>query len=336
MSDTVLITGGTGQLGSALVRALLAAGRVPRCLVRDPDRLGLLEDLDVELVAGDVTAPESLVAATKGVSEIYHLAGLVSYEPKDDEKQERVNVGGTRNVLDAAAAAGARRLVFTSSIAVLGYLEDPNAVGDETTPFNWGEKAPTYFRTKREAERLVLSETRLECVAVNPGITFGSHDVHRNAGRTFFQLAAGALPASPPGRTTVANLSDVCAGHLAAMQRGRHGERYVLGGHLLSFLELHRRAAAILGVPAPPRALPAWLVMAIAYLEPTLARLAGRPQRISPPLARMTSKNRQYSSAKAERELGYAPAPLEEGLRECLSWYVETGQLSLPTSAEIR
>ncbi|MCB9744305.1 MAG: SDR family oxidoreductase [Alphaproteobacteria bacterium] len=330
MSETILVTGGTGQLGSALVRALLARGDRPRCLVRDPHRVGLLEGLDVERVAGDVTQPGSLDLAMKGVDRVFHLAGLVSYDRADDAQQWHVNVEGTRYVLDAAARAGVRRLVLTSSIAVLGYVEDPEGIGDEETPFNWGEGAPTYFKTKREAERIALGDARLECVAVNPGITFGSHDVHRHAGQVFFQLAQGILPASPPGKTTVSNLGDVIAGHLAAMERGRPGERYVLGGHLLSFYALHTRIAGMMGVRGPSRALPAWQIKAIAQVEPWLARMQGRPPRITPPLARMSCANRRYRSDKAEAELGYRPAPLEQGLRECLDWYVSSGQLSLP------
>lgn len=320
----ILVTGATGQLGSAVARALVARGDEVRCLVRDPQRA---RGLEVELVGGDVCQPETLAPAMKGIEAVAHVAGVVSYNPAELAKMRQVNVEGTRAILDAAALAGVRRVLLTSSIATLGYLEDPLAVGDEETAFNWQGEGIGYFDTKREAEALVLSDSRLEGLAVNPGITFGAHDVHRNAGRMVFQIAAGGPPAVPCGATTVATLDDVVTGHLLALDKGRRGERYVLGGLNLTFLELYARIAARMSLPAPTRVLRPWQMMVAAQLGEWRHKLGGPEPVLSLALAKMSSRNRRYSSAKAERELGWISSSFDDGIDACVGWYRAQGYL---------
>lgn len=322
MDGPILVTGATGQLGGALVAALRAEGREVRCLVRQPGDAGALRVLGASVVQGDVTEPESLGPALAGVRAVFHLAGAISYEEADRAWLERVNLAGTRHVLAAAAAAGVSRLVLTSSIATLGWVEG-DSLGDEQTAFNWGAESNPYFDTKRAAEALALAEERLEVCAVNPGVVLGAGDVNRNGARMLEQLAAGQVPGVPVGATTLANLEDVVQGHLVALERGRPGERYVLGGTELSFAELFTRLAAVVGVSPPGRRLSPWLLHGAARVQALAHALGGPPPRLTPALVRITARNRRYSSDKARAELGYAPGPLERGAEACWSWLQE-------------
>ncbi len=283
-----------------------------------------LEGLDVERRLGDVTDRGSLEAAVVGVEAVVHCAGVVSYWQRKADWQWAVNVGGTEAVLDAAAAADVRRVLLTSSIAALGSVTG-EGLGDEGSPWNW--QGVPYCETKRAAQDRVLSEQRLEGLAVNPGITFGSHDLHRNAGRMLLQVAQGGPPGVPPGSTTAANLEDVVAGHLLALDLGAAGESYVLGGHTPSFLELYQRVADVLGQPAPTRIVQPWMMRLFAGWGWLRSELSGSEQPVMPPLVDLSTANRRYSSDKAARELGYAPRPLEVGIRQCLEWYRERGWL---------
>ena len=323
---SILVTGGTGQLGSAVARALADEGRQVRCVVRDKDRLGVLDPTGIEVVLGDVTDLGSLRTATKGCKQVVHAAGIVSYLSKNKARQEAVNHQGTRNVLDAAAFADADRVLLTSSIAALGYLPE-GEIGDEETPWNWGPYKLGYFDTKYAAERLVLGDTRLEGVAVNPGITLGHSDVNHNGGRILLQVHNGGPLGLPTGATTVASLDDVVQGHLAALDRGVSGERYVLGGHTPSWAELFQAAAEVVGKPAPSRMIPKWVLKLAGGAALLKGQFTGQEPPLTPALAEVTAKNRRYSSAKAIRELGYAPKPLAHGLEQCWRWYKDNGHV---------
>ncbi len=292
------------------------------CLVRDRRKLKALDPEGLQLVQGDVTRPDTLEFS--GHDAVIHCAGVISYQARERAWQREVNVGGTGNVLDAAARAGCSRLVLTSSIAALGWVEG-DGVGDEETAFNWQGLGLGYQETKKEAEDLALSEQRLECVAVNPGIVFGSHDINRSAGRMLLAVQAGGPPGVPSGRTTAVNLRDVVSGHLAALDRGRSGERYILGGFRGSFLELFSLIATVLGQPAPTRVVPGWLTATVGRLQVLKARLTDSKPELTPALAKVSCRNRQYSWAKSEKELGFSPGPLSEGIERCMLWYREQG-----------
>lgn len=319
----VFVTGGTGQLGSEVVRQLVAAGHEVVALVRNPDRARLLDGVPCTLLQGDVTQPESLQIS--GCEVVFHLAGVVSYWKPGRPRLDRVNVSGTANVLHAAVAAGVRRFVLTSSIATLGHVPGHD-VGDEDSPFNWGPWNLGYQETKLAAERLVLAETRIDTLAVLPGIVFGARDAQQNGGRMLLQVTQG-IPGVPCGATTAANLDDVAAGHLLALERGRPGRRYVLGGTTGSFRDLFGRVAQVLGAPAPTRVLPEPILLANGLWQELRGRLSGQEPKYTRELARVTARNRQYSSDRAMRELGYAPRPLEIGIEACREWYRAEGLL---------
>lgn len=315
----VLLTGGTGMMGSNLAHGLVAAGHEVRCLVMPDDPATLLEGLAIERVSGNLLDPESLGQAVAGVEAVLHTAGVVSYWNRRTELLWQVNVEGTRAVLDAAARAGVRRFLHTSSIAALGFVEG-DGLGDEQTPYNWAGLGVSYCDAKRASEQLVLADDRLETVAVNPGIVFGERDLRVSASRMLVQSRAGGPPVAPAGHTTVCTARDMVAGHLAALERGRDGERYVLGGHTLSFLELFQRIAPVVGGQAPNRVAPLGVLKAFGWAMECGALITGREPDFTRQLAQMSSRNRQYSSDKAIRELGFAPTALEPCLERTWAW----------------
>ena len=323
MARSLLVTGATGQIGAALARALLRRGDRVRCLVRDPQRARRILGADPELMAGDLRDAASLRAALAGVEAVCHLAGLASYWPARAAEMREANVHGTARMLDACAGAGVATLLYTSSIATLGWVPG-DELGDETTPYNWHRLGIAYFDTKYEAERMVLADPRVAAVAVNPGLVFGPGDRNGNGVRFLREVAAG-VPGFPPGATTAAVLTDVVAGHLAALDRGRPGERYVLGGSPLSFQELFAAIAAVVGVAAPRRRLAAWMLTAMALAHTGRGCLSGREPRVSLPTCRILTRNRRYRSDKAVAELDYPVSPLAAGLRACWEWHLDRG-----------
>lgn len=319
----VFVTGGTGQLGSEVVRQLVARGDHVVALVRDKNRARLLDGVDCERLEGDVTRPETL--RVSGCEAVFHLAGVVSYWPRGRARMDRVNVDGTRAVLEAAVAAGVSRFVLTSSIAALGYV-DGDGEGSEDTAFNWERFNLGYQETKRASEALVLAETRVETVSVLPGIVFGARDVHRNGGRMLLQVAKG-IPGVPCGATTAANLTDVAAGHLLALDKGRSGRRYVLGGTTASFASLFARVAKVLSKDPPGRVFGEGVLLANGLMSELVGMVSGTEPAFSRQLARVSTRNRRYSSDRAVQELGYAPGPLEIGIEACRAWYRAEGIL---------
>ncbi len=320
----VLVTGGTGQIGGAVARALVERGDTVRCLVRNPNNLGNLAGLDVEVAPGDITEPATVRAATDGIEVVVHAAGVVSYWKRKADFQHLVNVDGTRHVLDAAAAAGVRRLLFTSSIAALGYVEG-SGLGDEETPFNWGGRGLGYMETKHRAQTLVLDDDRLETIAVLPGIAFGPGDLHDNGLRVLKRVATGLMRPMATGGTTAANLDDVVAGHLAALDRGTPGRSYILGGWTGSFHELFALAAEVVSAPVPKQ-VPRPVATAMAGLYELRAALTGEAPPVTRALVGVSAANRRYSSARAEAELGYSPGPLRVGMEAAMAWAKETGR----------
>ena len=320
----ILLTGGTGQLGAALATALIARGDEVRALVRDPGRAGALAAAGCALHPGDVTAPDSLVGAVKGVEAVLHSAGAISYWARRRAEIMAVNVEGMRCLLGAAVGAGVRRFLFTSSIASLGSAPE-GTIGDEDTPWDWDGANLAYFESKREAERLLFAETRLEALAVNPGIVFGASDINRNGARLLLQIWQGKMPGVPPGATTAANLDDVVAGHLLALDRGAPGTRAVLGGATPTFLELFREIAEVVGRPAPTRTLSAPALRALSWAAEAGGWLTGKEPTLTRPQAEILVRNRRYRSDRAVATLGYEPRPLRQGLEACWRWCRDAG-----------
>lgn len=328
---TVLVTGATGFVGAALARRLIALGTDDvRVLVRPTSDRRNLEGLDVQIVVGDVTDEASVRAAARGCRGAFHVAADYRMWARRPQDLFRTNVDGTRAVLLAAADAGAERIVHTSSVATLGL--PAGGVGDESTPVSYADMIGAYkqskYRAEEEASRLV-AEKRLPVVIVNPSTPIGPGDAKPTpTGRMVVEAASGRMPVYVETGLNVAHVDDVADGHILAYRKGRIGERYVLGGDNLSLREILEAIARIRGRRGPWGRIPHGVVLPIAFAAEAWSRLIGGGE----PFAtvdgiRLARKTMFFSSAKAERELGYQHRPAPQALADAVEWYREHGYL---------
>lgn len=329
----VFLTGATGFLGVNLVRLLVGRGQRVRLLVREhSSRLGLDSNL-IEFVRGDVTDAESVRRAMRGCDCVYHLAAWVQITPWGLETARRVNVDGTRHVCAAALEHGVRRMVHTSSIATLatGTLTEPT---DEGVPWNLGDLNIPYYRTKREAEGVVLEYTKrgLDAVIVNPTYLVGPWDVKPSAGRMLIQACTGRVCSYPPvGGINFVDVRCAALGHLQAMDRGRSGQRYVLGGENLSFRNFVARVAAMAGFTGWRVFLPSPVIYPAAALGSLAGRLFPRPFRdLNLAILRSGALQHYVSSRKAADELGFEVTSIDRAVQDAIAWFAEHGYMKRP------
>jgi len=307
----ILITGSSGFLGSEVIRQAVAQGHEVTALKRATSNVGALEGLRIRWAVGDVTDAASLVDALKGQEYCIHTAGDTSYLLKDRSRLERVNVEGARNIATAAKAAGVKRLVHTSSVAAVGY--DPS--GREATEdqvWNWPGGLP-YMETKRDGERLVLAMASpgFEVVALNPATIFGPGKMNASEEQLLHEVRTRKVPMLPSGGMTVCDVSDVAAAHLAALEKGVSGKRYILGGTSLSHGELMAAFARAFDVPLTEKKAPDWL-LAVAGGAMLACERIGIPTGTPSAMIRLARIKIYHSSEKAKSELGYRPRPLDE------------------------
>ena len=313
-----LVTGATGKVGHGVVLALLARGDHVRALVRSPDTARRLLPAEVELAEGDVTHEPSLPRAMEGSEVVFNAMGLPEQWLQDPAEFERVNAGGTRAVARAARAAGVRRLVHTSTIDV--FHAEPGERFDETRVADY-PKGTAYERSKQHAEEEALAaRDGLEVVVVNPAGVYGpGPSASASFDRDLFApLVKKRLPALPPGGTGVAYVEGVAAGHLLAAERGRDGERYILCDRHVSLRELAETVVRVAGRGRVPPTLPAPVARALAAGGETVARVVRRPPLLPRGQLYFFMWNAQPDSSKAQRELGFRPTELEEGVRRTL------------------
>lgn len=324
----VLVTGATGFLGGRLARLLCAEGFSVRTtgLPRDPTEL--IADLPCEHVPADLLEAAAVERLVQGVEAIFHVAALVTFRPDLYATQWRVNVEGTRLLLEAARAARVRRFVHTSTVNTLG-IPPPGQLGDEETLFDWGRWRLGYMDSKRAAEDLVHAAAAkdLDAVCVLPGTLFGPGDLHFSAGAYVREAARGLLLLAPPGGTVVVHVDDVARGHLLALERGERGRRYILGGEPVSYRTLFRWINEEVGRPGPVATVPAPLLRWAGRQADRLRDRLGLPLPFSEGLAVAGSALLYYSSARAERELGFSARPAREAVREAVAWYRARGVL---------
>ncbi len=327
---TTFITGATGFIGSAVARRLIADGHRLRALVREGSDLRNVADLDVERIVGDVRDRAGLERAMAGCEAAFHLAADYRLWTPDPQALFAANVDGTRNVVEAAAAAGVRRMVYTSSVATLGLRAD-GAPADERTPLLPGQMIGAYKRSKAAAEEAAVeaaARTGLDMVTVNPSAPVGPRDVKPTpTGRIIVEAARGRMPAYVETGLNVVHVDDVAEGHLLAFERGLAGERYLLGGENLRLREILERIAVLVGGRGPLVRIPRSVALPVAWLSQTWARVtrASREPMATVDGVRMAKRLMFFSSAKAERELGYRARPVEEGLREAIDWFRANG-----------
>ena len=329
---TTLVTGATGFVGSAVARQLVARGAAVRVLARPGSDRRNVADLDVEVAEGDLRDRASLDRALAGCRALFHVAADYRlWVPRPEEIYE-ANVAGTRRLMEAAGEAGVERIVYTSSVATLGLTRD-GTPADEDTPVTLADMIGHYKRSKFQAEEAVkalVREAGLPAVIVNPSTPVGPRDIKPTpTGRMIFQAAAGKMPAFVDTGLNIVHVDDVAAGHMLAYDKGEVGERYVLGGENMALRDILGEIARICGRRPPRMRIPHDLVLPIAYAAEAWARLAGGGE----PFAtvdgvRMAKKRMFFSSAKAERQLGYRARPAAEALSDAIGWFRTAGTLS--------
>ncbi len=324
MGDITLLTGATGFVGSAVARALIARGHRLRVLVRAASDRRNLAGLDCEEVIGDLADSASLARAVAGCRFLVHVAADYRIWVPDPAAMLLANVAGTEALMRAAAAAGVERIVYCSSVAALGLTGD-GSPADEMTPVAPAAIVGVYKRSKYEAEQAVRRMVRtegLQAVIVNPAAPIGPRDIKPTpTGRMIADAAAGRMPAYIETGLCVVHVDDVAEGHVLALERGRIGEGYILGGENLTLGALLGLVAEVTGRRAPKVKLPIAALWPVALACEGLARVAGIEPLVTRDHLRMARKLMFFSSAKAIAELGFRPRPARDAVADAVAWF---------------
>jgi len=331
MKRTAFVTGATGFVGLNLVSELVEQGWEVTALHRPSSDLKYLRRFDVTLRAGTLEDEAALERAIpSGVDAVFHVAATVSFWGRRRAEQYRTNVEGTRNVVRAARARGAKRFIHTSSLAAFW---SPGSHITEETPSVAATVKSGYVRTKYLGEQEVRAGIAegLDAVILNPVNVIGPYDVH-GWGRSLRMVAEGRLPGIPPGSGSFCHSVAVARAHVAAVDRGRVGENYLLAGVDASFLELFQCIGRLLGRPVPSRPLPAFLVKTLGAVMDLVGYVTRREPEITREISVTMCERYTCSSEKAERELGYRPRTLEEMVRDSRDWLAKEGYLALASA----
>lgn len=324
-SGTTVVTGATGFIGSAVVRRLLARGRQVRCYVEPGASRQNLAGLDVEILEGDVNDRDGIGRALAGASSLYHLAAIYKLWLPDDALMYEVNVEGTKTVLFAALRAGVQKVVYTSSIAAIGRPAQGD-LADETTAFNLWHESNHYVRSKWLSERDALRFARegLPLVVVNPAFPFGARDIAPTpTGRFIADALAGRVPGYMDGGFNAVNVEDVAEGHILAEERGRVGERYILGEHNVTYKEFFDTVTTAAGMKPITRKLPTRVLLGMAWMMEKAADARGKPPQLTYKSALYGSRKLWFDCRKAHDELGMPRTPLAESVEEAVRWFRE-------------
>lgn len=327
MARLALVTGGNGFVGVHVVRALLARGDRVRVLVRKGADRAALDGCDVEFALGDLRDRESIERAVAGCEEVYHVAADYRLWVPDPDAMYAANVDGTRNVIEAARRAGARRIVHTSTVGALGI--PARGIGTEDTPVSIDDMVGPYKRSKFMAERVAVDAARdgAPVVIVNPSTPVGPLDLKPTpTGRIIVDFLNRRMPAFVDTGLNLADVEDVARGHLLAAEHGRVGEKYILGGENLTLKEMLDRLARLSGLPAPRVRLPYAVAFGFALGAEAVSRvLTHRAPRASLTEVRMSRKHMFFDSSKARRELGYLPGPVDNALARAIEFFRRSG-----------
>jgi dihydroflavonol-4-reductase len=327
--DLNLVTGATGFVGSAVARALLTRGHRVRVLARPNSERRNLAGLAVEVAEGAMEDPRSLARAVAGCRYVYHVAADYRIWVPDPAPMFRANVDGTRDLLIAALEAGAERVVYTSSVATLGLVAGGSA--DEETPSNIDDMIGPYKRSKFAAEevaRELVREGGLPVVIVNPSTPVGPGDIKPTpTGRLIVEAARGQMPAYVDTGLNIVHVDDVAEGHLAAAEKGRIGERYILGGENMALADILAEVAQAVGRRPPWLRVPHGVLFPVAIGAELAARVTGRDPFVTLDGVRMSRKKMYFSSEKASRELGYTPRPARQAIADAVGWFRDNGYL---------
>ncbi|MDR3530220.1 MAG: NAD-dependent epimerase/dehydratase family protein [Rhodopila sp.] len=327
---TTLVTGATGFIGSAVARTLAARGHDLRLLTRSTSDRRNLAGLDAEVVTGDLTDPDSLVRAAAGCRYVFHLAADYRIWVPDPDAMLRANVDGAVAMVRAAAQAGAERIIHCSSVAALGQIGD-GTLADEATPIKEADFVGIYKRSKYLAEKAVLDLARRESlpvVVVNPAAPVGPRDLKPTpTGKMILDAAAGRVPAYIDTGLNIVHVDDVAEGHVLALEKGRVGERYILGGENMLLKDILGLVADVVHRRPPFIRLPEAVVWPAAFVMEHLAKFTGIPPLMTRDHLKMARKKMFYSSAKATAELGYQPRPARLAVEDAVAWFRANGML---------
>lgn len=322
------VTGATGFVGSHVAQALSEQGAELRLLVRPSSDQRNIESLPGERVVGDLREPATLERAIAGCEVIFHVAADYRLWVRDPEEMYRSNVEGTRAILNAAAKNQVRRVVYTSSVATMGFSSNGQPA-DENSPVSLDQMIGPYKRSKFMAEQLAIQAGRghLDVVVVNPTTPVGERDIKPTpTGRIIVDFLKEKFPAYLDTGLNLVDVRECALGHLAAFEKGRSGERYILGGENLTLKQILDRLAEITGLPSPQVRVPYVVALAAGVVDELVTgRVLGREPRATVDAVRMSRKKMFVSTAKAEGELGWRPASVEDALRQAVDWFRRNG-----------
>lgn len=327
MADTVLVTGASGFVGAAVARKALTRGFRVKVLMRATASRANIDGLDVEAVTGDMRDAASMMAAMHGARYLFHVAADYRLWARDPSEIARNNLEGARATMTAALRAGVKRVVYTSSVAALK-PGNGNAV-DETSRHTPQSVIGAYKLSKllaeREVERMIAEEA-LPAVIVAPSTPIGARDIKPTpTGRIIVEAAAGRMPAFVDTGLNLVHVDDVAEGHFLALERGRIGENYILGGTDVTLAQMLADIAALAGRRAPTVKLPRAPLFPLAFAAEAIARVTGKEPFLTADALRMSRYQMYFSSAKAMRELGYVARPYREGLKDAHAWFAANG-----------
>ena len=315
-------------MGSHVARALAAQGAELRLLVRSTSKMDNITDLRAEVAVGDLREPESLKKAMSGCEFVFHVAADYRLWVRDPQEMYRANVEGTRAILQAAHASGVRRVIYTSSVATMGFTRDGH-IAAEDSPVSIKDMVGHYKRSKFMAEEIALDAGRkgANVVVVNPTTPIGEYDIKPTpTGRIIVDFLKRKFPAYVDTGLNLADVKEVARGHLLAMEKARPGERYILGGENLTLKQILDKLATLTGLPSPKVKVPHAVAMGFAVFDQFFTGIVmGREPRATIDAVKMGRKKMFASSAKAERELGYKALPVEDALRRAVEWFQAHG-----------
>ena len=322
------ITGATGFVGSHVARVLAEEGAELRLLVRPTSRKDNIADLRAETVAGDLREPESLKKAMAGCEFVFHVAADYRLWVRDPQEMYRANVEGTRAIIQAAQQNGVRRVIYTSSVATMGFTREGHIAGEDS-PVSIKDMVGHYKRSKFMAEEIALEAGRkgANVVVVNPTTPIGELDIKPTpTGRIVVDFLKRKFPAYVDTGLNLADVKEVARGHVLAMEKARPGERYILGGENLTLKQILDKLAGLTGLPSPTMKVPHAVAMGFAVFDQFFTGVVmGKEPRATIDAVKMGRKKMFASSAKAERELGYRVLPVEDALRRAIEWFQAHG-----------
>jgi dihydroflavonol-4-reductase len=325
-STTAFVTGGTGFVGANLVRLLLEQGFQIKALARPSSPRDNLKNLDVEWITSDLNDPD-LAQHLRGCDVLFHVAAHYSLWRKERDRLYQINVLGTRNILAAARTAGIARTVYTSSVAAIGVLSNAQSA-DETDQSPPEKLIGAYKQSKYWAEQEAYKAIQAgqDIVIVNPSTPIGPYDIKPTpTGDTILRFLRRQMPVYVDTGLNLIHVQDVAMGHLQAFQRGKTGDRYILGHQNVTLKQMLDQLAAITGIPAPKRSIPTWIPLTVATIDELILARLGKTPSVPIDGVRMSQQTMYYDPTKAIRDLALPQTPVDQALQDGVNWFVSNG-----------